>query len=607
MGDWLLRHIPGSELPADLGTKVLSFEKFRGHKILMGMFLGNEKEKIENGEKKKGGKERAEKAVENKSATVQALKAIILFAKLAQAKGERDDQVQLRNESSSPQGLRRHHQRLLANLRALLLPSDLLRLLANLRALLLPSDLLRLLANLRALMLLGDLQMRLLIQVLLPRGLRALLRRQLLPALRGEVEIRGLEAATAAIIEATAKELQHSELARLVGFSGLPIGDDEQIDAKAASARARGDLFFEDTAPDALESLLVGGSSAAHEAMAQVQKRKLGNLEGVENICVDDASQNPKAGSEGPAESQAGCRGQEPFASSDQLPYVRRSAENQPMLSPRSARGRGGQAQQGGWSQRNLGAGRSRANKAEWKDKLKIEVTKVREMPESDPKSPKGKAPAQVWGTTIPPQPLRRGDTLTPSSMQARIEQKLTMVLGQASRRPERTRTLPASAFPSAFQSQLAELTKKKPASAEDLDKPGPTEELLRELLGNTFDCHAEQRVVRNARHVSTFHAATDALTILAQCATRKKWLQFRQGWPGATGVFWEFSPSLTQRYPLWLRDPKGLAAIHEHFQYQYPYMSMKVQKPKNHCRYSARTIKPYAALAPTGSLASWG
>ena len=95
MGDWLLRHIPGSELPADLGTKVLSFEKFRGHKILMGMFLGNEKEEIENGEKKKGGKGKVEKAGENKAATVQALKAIILFAKLAQAKGERDDQVQL--------------------------------------------------------------------------------------------------------------------------------------------------------------------------------------------------------------------------------------------------------------------------------------------------------------------------------------------------------------------------------------------------------------------------------------------------------------------------------------------------------------------------------
>ena len=27
-GDWLIRHIPGTEMPADLGTKPLSFEKF---------------------------------------------------------------------------------------------------------------------------------------------------------------------------------------------------------------------------------------------------------------------------------------------------------------------------------------------------------------------------------------------------------------------------------------------------------------------------------------------------------------------------------------------------------------------------------------------------
>lgn len=141
-----------------------------------------------------------------------------------------------------------------------------------------------------------------------------------------------------------------------------------------------------------------------------------------------------------------------------------------PMLSPHSARGRGGQAQQGGWSQRNLGAGRSRANKAEWKDKLKIEVTKVREMPQGDPKSPKGKAPAQVWGNpSLPQQPLRRGDTLTPSSMQARMEQKLAVVLGQASRRPERTRTLPASAFQRLGASDSA-AHRKKPASSEDLE-----------------------------------------------------------------------------------------------------------------------------------------
>ena len=37
-GDWLLRHMPANELPADLGAKVLSSDKFKGHKRLMGMF-----------------------------------------------------------------------------------------------------------------------------------------------------------------------------------------------------------------------------------------------------------------------------------------------------------------------------------------------------------------------------------------------------------------------------------------------------------------------------------------------------------------------------------------------------------------------------------------
>ncbi|CAJ1419803.1 unnamed protein product [Effrenium voratum] len=136
--------------------------------------------------------------------------------------------------------------------------------------------------------------------------------------------------------------------------------------------------------------------------------------------------------------------------------------------SPRSARGRGGQAQQGG-EQRNLGAGRSRANKAaEWKTQLKIEVTKVREMPEGDPKSPKGKAPAQVWGASKAHAAASRcGDT--PASMQARIEQKFTKMLGspQPSRRSlARCQTLPASAFD---RSNIAELAKKIPATTEDV------------------------------------------------------------------------------------------------------------------------------------------
>ena len=110
---------------------------------------------------------------------------------------------------------------------------------------------------------------------------------------RGKAMLKKLQraeakaSATAAAVELIemVKGLQSSELSRLVGFAGLPVGDDEQVDAKAAAARARGDLFFEDTSGDApLENLLTGGSSTAEEAMLQVQKRKLGNLDGVEQL-----------------------------------------------------------------------------------------------------------------------------------------------------------------------------------------------------------------------------------------------------------------------------------------------------------------------------------
>ena len=40
-GEWMLRHVAGSEMPADLGTKVLSVQKFVQHKHAMGMFLEN--------------------------------------------------------------------------------------------------------------------------------------------------------------------------------------------------------------------------------------------------------------------------------------------------------------------------------------------------------------------------------------------------------------------------------------------------------------------------------------------------------------------------------------------------------------------------------------
>ena len=51
VGEWLLRNMPGSKLPADLGTKVLSSEKFKSLKRVMGMFLAEE----EKGEGRQSG------------------------------------------------------------------------------------------------------------------------------------------------------------------------------------------------------------------------------------------------------------------------------------------------------------------------------------------------------------------------------------------------------------------------------------------------------------------------------------------------------------------------------------------------------------------------
>jgi hypothetical protein len=66
-----------------LELKVLSFEKFQGHKRLMGMFMGNDEKKCEK--ESSGVLSKAEKA----------RKAIILVAQMAIAKGQNDDQIQL--------------------------------------------------------------------------------------------------------------------------------------------------------------------------------------------------------------------------------------------------------------------------------------------------------------------------------------------------------------------------------------------------------------------------------------------------------------------------------------------------------------------------------
>ena len=80
LGDWLLRHLAGQQLPADQGTKVLGSEKFKTFKMLMGMYMGKGEE-FENGNDGKGG------GCQKSDKAKQALRAIILFAKLAMAKG----------------------------------------------------------------------------------------------------------------------------------------------------------------------------------------------------------------------------------------------------------------------------------------------------------------------------------------------------------------------------------------------------------------------------------------------------------------------------------------------------------------------------------------
>eukprot|EP00435_Cladocopium_sp_Y103_P004783 s2934_g1.t1 len=91
-GDWLPRHMAGNELPADLGTKVLSSEKFKFHKVMMGMYLG---EDGKDGKKKCDGSGMKGEVSPKAEKTKQALKAIILFAQLAMAKSESDDLLQV--------------------------------------------------------------------------------------------------------------------------------------------------------------------------------------------------------------------------------------------------------------------------------------------------------------------------------------------------------------------------------------------------------------------------------------------------------------------------------------------------------------------------------
>ena len=122
MGDWLIRHMAGSEIPADIGTKVLASERFNLLKKAMGMFLEKQKQfwekqktVLKEGETvlRKDGKvlrdgEKKEKEVTQEISdgrvemTRTALKALILFAKLVQAKGAENEMQVWIEESVLP-------------------------------------------------------------------------------------------------------------------------------------------------------------------------------------------------------------------------------------------------------------------------------------------------------------------------------------------------------------------------------------------------------------------------------------------------------------------------------------------------------------------------
>eukprot|EP00435_Cladocopium_sp_Y103_P026573 s3094_g6.t1 len=88
-GEWLLRHVPGAEMPADLGTKVLTVQKFNQHKKAMGMFL----EEIERKDDQGG-------AVAGMSleAKERALKLIIFVTQMAMAQSAYSEEKEFSQE-----------------------------------------------------------------------------------------------------------------------------------------------------------------------------------------------------------------------------------------------------------------------------------------------------------------------------------------------------------------------------------------------------------------------------------------------------------------------------------------------------------------------------
>eukprot|EP00929_Paragymnodinium_shiwhaense_P002579 TRINITY_DN10287_c0_g1_i1.p1 TRINITY_DN10287_c0_g1~~TRINITY_DN10287_c0_g1_i1.p1 ORF type:complete len:527 (-),score=136.20 TRINITY_DN10287_c0_g1_i1:14-1594(-) len=101
----------------------------------------------------------------------------------------------------------------------------------------------------------------------------------------------GLVAELFEAVPATA--ISNNSLRKLADCSGLPVGEDEEIDQKAAAAKAKGELFFEDAEGVAEDSdddadmaspKVVLGSAVASSAADAIKRQALGDLDGVEML-----------------------------------------------------------------------------------------------------------------------------------------------------------------------------------------------------------------------------------------------------------------------------------------------------------------------------------
>lgn len=141
---------------------------------------------------------------------------------------------------------------------------------------------------------------RLLAELPGPRG-KALRRR-----LNVEVASRAAAAAaTLEALEAVATSVTPPTIARLAGSCGLPVGKEEEIDQRAAVARARGELFFEDVEGAVPEQATLaredaaGGGSSIHfaETVAEVSRRALLEIDGIEALQAEDEEEQAGGGS----------------------------------------------------------------------------------------------------------------------------------------------------------------------------------------------------------------------------------------------------------------------------------------------------------------------